>query len=187
MLHRRAAIALLSACFSSIALPFHAAADAASFTISPVTITVPLGFEGPLRQEMQDGITAGFAKPGPARTSTLLQVTVYDFGARLKSPKYDERAAASAKYLSQFAGGVQRRRSGYQQSAIESLSISSIPASRLTWTGKLQGVDTVGVMYCFVVGTRVVSFHTQDVGAVPTLNMLEAVRAFETAQVLTVP
>ena len=41
----------------------------------------------------------------------------------------------------------------------------------------------VGVMYCFIAGSRVISFHTQDVGSTPTPAMIEAMGAFEAASV----
>ena len=38
-----------------------------------------------------------------------------------------------------------------------------------------------GVMYCYILGSRIVSFHTQDLDGAPPDNMAAAVRAFERA------
>ena len=37
-------------------------AFAGDFTVAPVTITLPKGFEGAQRQEMQNAVTVGFTK-----------------------------------------------------------------------------------------------------------------------------
>jgi hypothetical protein len=157
-------------------------AFAADFIVKPVTITVPAGFEGPVRQEQQGAVVVGFTKNGPT-SKTLLQITIYDFGSRLKTNSESERAAAASKYLLDFVGGVERRRTDFNRTEPTPLKISGLPAAKLRWTGKLQGVETVGVMYSFLVGSNVISFHTQDVGAAPTPAMIEATSAFESARV----
>jgi hypothetical protein len=158
-------------------------AFAADVTVKPVTITVPEGFDGPFRQEQEGAVVVGFAKNSGPKSKTLLQITVYDFGAQLKASTASERGTAATKFLLDFIGGVARRRTEFKRSEPTPLNISGLQAAKLQWTGKLQGVETVGIMYSFVVGASVVIFHTQDVGITPTLAMNEAVRSFESARV----
>jgi hypothetical protein len=158
-------------------------AFATDFTVKPVTITLPDGFEGPVRQELQGGIVVAFAKDSGPTSKTLLQITVYNFGSRLQTHSAFEREAAASKYLLDFVDGVERRRMDFMRTEPMPLKISGLPAAKLQWTGKLQGVETVGVMYSFVVGSSVISFHTQDVGSVPTTAMSQATSAFESARV----
>ena len=158
-------------------------AFAADFTVKPVTIAVPEGFEGPVRQEHQGAVVVGFTKSSGPASKTLLQLTIYDLGPRLKTNNAAERGAAASKYLLDFVGGVERRRTDFHRTEPTPLKISGLPAAKLQWTGKLQGMETVGVMYSFVVGSSVVSFHTQDVGSTPTSAMIEAASAFESAKV----
>lgn len=169
-----AALALLTA---------SAAITGSAFTLQPVTLTIPAGFDGPIRQERSGAITVAFTKSGSGANKTLLQVTLYDVGQELKKMSDEERATAPSKYLLEFVGGVERRRTHFKRTDPSPLQIGGVAAAKLQWTGQLQAVDTIGVMYCFVAGTKVISFHTQDLGSTPTAGMIEAIRAFEQAKV----
>jgi hypothetical protein len=122
----------------------------------------------------------GFSKPrADARANTLLQISLYDVGPQLAGLKDFERATAAAKYLLDFVGGIERRRANFKRTAPTALILSGAPAAKLQWTGLFKGSETVGVMYCFIAGTKVISFHTQDLGSSPTAAMNEAISAFE--------
>jgi hypothetical protein len=47
------------------------------------------------------------------------------------------------------------------------------------WTGTLNNVATLGLMYCVLIDTTIVSFHTQDTGSAITEAMKSAVAAIE--------
>lgn len=158
-------------------------AFAGDFTVAPVTITLPKGFEGAQRQEMQNAVTVGFTKSSSLAVKPLLQISIYNFGSRLKTINEAERSAAASKYLLDFLGGVARRRTDFNRTEPTMLHISRLPAAKLRWTGNVGGIKMVGVMYCFIAGSRVISFHTQDVGSTPTPAMIEAMGAFEAASV----
>jgi hypothetical protein len=162
---------------------FAGAVQASEFTTGPVSLPIPAGFEGPVRQSMGGATVVGFGKPGARPdTNTLLQVTIYDFGMALAGLPDAERGAAATRHLADFISGVERRRTGFSRTATESLLLDGVPAARATWTGRFGEIDTVGVMYCVVVGTQVISFHTQDAGTTPTPGMLAAIRAFDAAR-----
>lgn len=151
--------------------------------MNPVTVEVPVGFEGPVRQEQEGAIVVGFTKRNGPDSNTLLQITVYNLGSKLEIDNDSLRAVAASKFLLDFVGGVERRRMAFKRTEPVALKINGIPAAKLEWTGKLQGQETVGDMYSFVVDTHVIVFHTQDKGTTPSAAMNEAMRAFESARV----
>ena len=59
------------------------------------------------------------------------------------------------------------------------IELDEIPASRSQWSGTAQGQAMSGVMYCVVVGTVVVSFHTQDTEEGQPNDRNAAIAAFE--------
>ena len=146
-----------------------------------IILDVPEGFEGPIE-----------GSPGPqAKTvaytrayenedgGTLFQITEYDMGEALLGMPEDKRGETADYYLGQFLGGVERRRANFAAAAPERIVLGGVPAARVKWTGEVAGKRTSGVMYCVVVGTVVVSFHTQDVEGAPPGNRSAAMRAFE--------
>ncbi|MDR3351590.1 MAG: hypothetical protein LBO00_00945 [Zoogloeaceae bacterium] len=158
----------------------NASALAGDFTLDPVTLSIPSGFGAPIQQQQYGATIVGFSKPRTdSRANTLLQISLYDFGPQLAGLKDSERATAAVKYLLDFVGGVERRRANFKRTEPTPLILSGAPAAKLQWTGLLEGSETVGVMYCFIVGTKVISFHTQDLGSSPTAAMNEAISAFE--------
>lgn len=157
-----------------------AAVIAREFSLEPVTLSIPSGFEGPVRQEHQGLVVIGFAKArADSRSNTLLQVNLIDLGSRLNGLKESERGRAADKYLLDFVGGIERRRSNFQRSQPSRLTLARLPAAKLQWTGQVNGTDTIGVMYCVVVGTKVVTFHAQDLGSQPTAAMIDAMKSIE--------
>ncbi len=171
------AIALLAS------LAVAATAAAGDFTVPPVTISIPSGFEGPIRQEQSGATMVAFTKTNGSTAKTLLQISLYDFAEQLKKMNDAERAIAAKKYLIDFVGGIERRRTNFKRTEPSPIQIGGLPAAKLQWTGLVQKLETVGVMYCFVVGTTIISFHTQDAGSTPTAAMGEAMQAFENAKI----
>lgn len=160
------------------------AAPVVPATVGPIELTIPDGFEF-ARSGHHDGarVSAWTKAQGP--TKALLQVTLYDMGSTADTSTPQELSQAAQAYLRQFLGGVERRRTHYELSPVRELNLASGPAATATWTGKLAGVDTVGVMYCAIVRKRyVVIFHTQDVGDAPTAAMRDAMKAIEAARAL---
>jgi hypothetical protein len=158
-------------------------AQNAPTTVGPVQLTIPEGFEF-AKSGRQDTMQVSAWTKGTGSTGTLLQVSIVDMGSQLATvPSAAELAEGTEKYLQQFLGAVERRRTDYTLSPIRHLTLAGQPASSAVWTGKFEGVPAVGVMYCVIVQRRyVVSFHTQGAGAAPTAAMHQAMKAFEAAR-----
>lgn len=174
---------ILALAFTAIAVLPNVAA-AAEFTLEPLSIQVPEGFEGPISQSQGSATLVVFTRPNPdTAAKTLLQISIYDFGEKLRGLPDTARGVASERYLLQFLAGVERRRTDFKRSDPVHITLSGIPAAKVTWSGRADGTQAVGTMYCVIVGTQVVSFHTQDAGTEPTPAMKEAVDAIEAVKV----
>jgi hypothetical protein len=179
-LHRRIVMnALLALALSG---SYVGAAQNAPTTVGPVQLTIPEGFEF-AKSGRQDTMQVSAWTKGMGSTRTLLQVSIVDMGSQLATvPTAAELTEGTKKYLQQFLGAVERRRTDYALSPIRHLTLAGQPASSATWTAKFEGMPAVGVMYCVIVQRRyIVSFHTQDAGNAPTAAMRQAMRAFEAA------
>jgi len=161
------------------------AAQNAPTTVGPVQLTIPEGFEF-VKSGRQDTMEVSAWTKGTGSTGTLLQVSIVDMGSQLATvPTAAELVAGTEKYLQQFLGAVERRRTDYALSPIRHLTLAGQPASSAMWTGKFEGMPAAGVMYCVIVQRRyIVSFHTQGTGDAPTAAMRQAMKAFEAAKTI---
>lgn len=166
---------------AALLLPLLAAAT--DVTVKSVTVTVPEGFDGPLRQAQGPAVHVGYTKESGPIGQTTFQVTVIDIDPALKFDGVPARERPAAEFLLDFASSMQRTRTAFNRTEPVSLVIGGIPAAKLRWTGKLEDVETVGTMYAIVAGDKVIHFNTQDVGPTPTPAMLDAESAFEAAKV----
>lgn len=148
-----------------------------------VHIVAPKGFEGPTSASENGANVAAYVrhKQG-SEHSTLLQITTYDFGAKLIHLSKKDLGDGAEHYLLQFLGGIERRRINFHASGPTRLSLGGIPAARIEWTGVAQGQQMSGVMYCVIVGTKVVAFHTQGFADSPPSDRANALRAIESAK-----
>jgi hypothetical protein len=175
---RGAAAAVLLLTLASVAV-----AAAERFRFEGGSIDVPAGFTGPLEQRRGDEVTLyGFTKRHLGReSSTLMQITVYRAPSDLSQIPKDQEAREAERYLVQFLGGVERRRTNFSPGAVESIVVDGKHVARVKWRGQAEGHQMHGVMYCYINGRQVVTFHTQDFDFAPPDNMAAAVRAFESA------
>ena len=141
-----------------------------------VRLDVPAGFQGPVSaSQSANADVVAFRWPYAAGdASTLLQITKFGFGAALAALPSDERSDAAEFYLLQFLEGVARRRDAFESSEPVRLDLGGLPAAKIFWEGLAQGRRLSGIMYCVIVGTTVISFHTQDLDPVP-LELREAI------------
>lgn len=156
-------------------------ASATGFDTDYFSIVAPVDFQGPVTQPMGDkGSVIAFVKPHPAtQTNTLLQITVYDAGANAQLPKKEQLGPLSEKYLGQFMEGVKARRTNFTATAPTRVTLGGLPASRTTWSGSAQGQQLHGIMYCVIVGTRIISLHTQDFDTSPAGDISAAEAAIK--------
>ena len=164
-------------------------ARAAGAAFGPITLAVPEGFVAAPAQRQDNMSVWAWTKSAPGgKVKALLQVSVYDFGSRFAQLPREELGNGAEKYLRDFLGGVERRRTNYLLSPVKRVQISGAPAAVATWTGRAGPADLIGVMYCVIVRNRfVVSFHTQDLGSEPSTAMYEAISAIESAQFPAAP
>jgi hypothetical protein len=150
----------------------------------PLVISVPEGFDGPIRSDTEGGVTVAWVKRRPGMDGgTLLQVSAIDVGSSLDGITAAQRAEGARHYLLEFVGGIGQRRSNFEVGDIDEVSLAGLPAARVRWTGTVDGHDAIGVMYCVLVGHSVVSLHTQDVGSAITPTMYSAMSAIEKVRV----
>ena len=165
------------------------AAHAAPVAVGPIFITVPEGFAAAQTQKQKKTLITAWTKSvRNGSLKTLLQIDVIDFGSAPGKPAAAQDLAFYAeKYLRQFLGSVERRRTNYVSSPLAHIKLAGLPAVRATWNGAVGGRATVGVMYSVIVRNRyAVIFHTQDLGNTPSSGMFEAMQSIE-AVTLTGP
>jgi hypothetical protein len=150
----------------------------------PLVISVPEGFEGPIRSDEGGGVTSAWVKRRPGMNGgTLLQVSAIDVGASLDGITPAQRAEGARHYLLEFIGGIAKGRGNFELGDVDQISLAGLPAARVRWTGTVEGTAAIGVMYCVLVGHSVVSLHTQDVGLTITPGMYSAMNAIEGVRV----
>lgn len=167
-----------------LAVPVHAA----PVTVGPVVIIVPDGFQAAQTQRLKKTLITAWTKSVRNQgLKTLLQINVVDFGSPPGKPAAPQDLNSYAeKYLHQFLGGIERRRSNYVSSPVAHIELAGLPAARATWNGSVGGRAAVGVMYSVIVQNRyAVIFHTQDLGSTPTSGMFEAMQAIEAATLIS--
>jgi hypothetical protein len=182
----RFVIASVLALVMAAALRTGFAADA---SLGPITMAVPDGFiAAPMQRQPKFSVWAWTKSAPGGKVKALLEVTVYDYGPKLASASAEEIASSTERYLRQFLGGVERRRTNYTLSPIRQAQLAGGPASVATWTGRAGPADVVGVMYCTIVKNRyVIAFHTQDLGDKPTPAMHEAMTAIDAVHLAGAP
>jgi hypothetical protein len=155
-------------------------ASASSYSELGIQLSVPEGFEGPVKGEHDGAHVAAFTKPySHGGGGTLLQVTVFDFGDALAGMPEEARQSTTDHYLVQLLGGVERRRNKFASTPPSSTTLGGLKASRVEWSGLAEGRDATGVMYAVLLGSKLVSFHTQDLAGAPPENRKAAVAAIE--------
>jgi hypothetical protein len=150
----------------------------------PLLISVPQGFDGPIRSDEAGGVTIAWIKHRPASDGgTSLQISAIDVGASLDGFTAAQRADGAKHYLVEFARGLAQRLGAFELDGIDSVKLAGLPAARTRWTATDGGAASIGVMYCVLVGHSVVSLQTQDAGSEITPAMYSAIGAIEGVRV----
>jgi len=146
----------------------------------PLVISVPQGFDGPMRSDENGGVTIAWVKRRPASDGgTLLQVSAIDLGDSLDAIAPSQRIQAASHYLLEFLKGMGQSLGHFEFGEFEPATLAGLPAARVRWTGTVGGHATIGIMYCVLVGHSVVSLQTQDIGSGVTPGMYTALGAIE--------
>jgi hypothetical protein len=150
----------------------------------PLVISVPQGFDGPIKSNENGGVTIAWVKRRPASDGgTLLQVSAIDVGSSLDAIAPSERIQAASHYLMEFLKGMGQRLGHFEFSEFTQVTLAGLPTARVRWTGNVGGHATIGIMYCVLVGHSVVSLQTQDIGSGITPEMYSALGAIEGVRV----
>src|ERR1700733_4118809 len=172
----RIATPLALLCFL-LALPVGMAFPA---DVGALSITVPVGFDGPTTGENEGTVMTAWVKHHLGDDGgTVLQISVVEVGAALNGITVAQRAEGAKHYLSEFIVGVARRRDNFKLGEVEPVSLAGVPAARVQWTGGVGEIQAIGVMYCVLVGSSGLSPHAEDVGAEITPAMKLAIAAIE--------
>ncbi|HTV97839.1 MAG TPA: hypothetical protein VME42_17720 [Steroidobacteraceae bacterium] len=149
----------------------------------PLAISVPAGFDGPVRSDADGGETTAWIEHRPAsQGGTLLQVSAIDVGTSFDGIDRAQRAAGTNHYLMEFVRGIGERLDDFEFGEFEPVSLAGLPAARARWTATISGSAAIGVVYCVLVRHWVVSLQTQDVGTAITPGMYSAMSAIEGAR-----
>ena len=159
-------------------------ATASAFEFEQGRIDIPEGFEGPTTENMGPHTSVvAFVKRHPNKeTGTLLQITSWNPGQKFPELSMDQLKEGAANYLLQFIGGIERKRTTFKKSSIEYVSISTVPAAKITWTGVASDRAMTGTMYCLIYQSNIISLHTQDFVEYGHKDIDSAVLAFESIQ-----
>src|SRR5262249_34952699 len=110
-------------------------ARAAAVTVGPIVIAVPEGFEAAQTQRLSKTLVPAWT--GAARGGSLkplLQINIVDFGSPPGKPAAPQDLGLCAdRYLRQFLGGIEQRRTNYVSSPIAHIQLAGLPAARATW------------------------------------------------------
>lgn len=153
----------------------------AQYQDGPIHLAVPAGFGGPEVQTPSPGIKfVNFLRtiPGTER-GTLLQVSTLDLDVAGLSLSDPGEAQMTESLLTEFLSGVERRRDRFELVSRDRIELSGLPAARAEWRGTVRGRDMQGVIYCVIVGSRVVTLHTQTFSDAPADHLVSAVQAIE--------
>jgi hypothetical protein len=155
-----------------------------NFSAEGISLEIPRGFDGPLSQDLNGAAVYAFTKSSTApEVRTMFQISIYDTGKALPKLSNEKMWAGTDKSVLAMLKGVERRRTNFNQGKITHMHLGGIPASKISWSGDYEGVPANGVMYCVMVGSKLVSLHTQETSGKSTPNMSEAIRAIESLSI----
>ena len=148
---------------------------------SVLKIDIPAGFKGPLVESPSPELQLiGYSLPYASEAGgTLFQISKFNIGPLVKPIPHEKLGAASEFYLKQFMAGVERKRTDFTSGPVLKTKLNGIPASRIEWSGRLEGQQMSGVMYCVVAGNVVIMLHTQDAIGAPEKPRKATLRAFD--------
>ncbi|MCV6623458.1 MAG: hypothetical protein OIF51_17095 [Cellvibrionaceae bacterium] len=147
------------------------------------SIEIPEGFEGPITQNMGQGVSStAFSFLHGEAGGTLLQITTWNPGQKFPNMPKEELKDGSAQYLLQFLGGIERKRENFERGKVEFVEVSDHPLAKVNWKGNVMGKSVHGTMYCFIYNSKIYSFHTQDLASFNKKYTNLAVKAFESMQ-----
>lgn len=172
---------LRSACVLGLA-PGMVLAAAAPRTYSDTTfrLELPEGYLEPVEHVDGTAVSRGFRKPYPGTPlSTVILVSVHDFGPSFAKRVPGERAQLTRENLDNAVASIEKNRSGFRKTEPRPITISGYSGLKLEWRGSAQGYAFDGVVYCVLAGSRVYAVQIQDPAGRGGDRLAEAMRAVE--------
>jgi hypothetical protein len=151
-------------------------ASAWEYRFDELTLNLPESIQGPLSISPAPGVeTTVFPGQGwPETPANVLQLIRHELGV-----KPADAAGAASRHLLDLLGAVERHRSAYSQTPVETVRLGSVSGVRAKWKGTLKGIVMNGAMYCALVGTRVLCFHAFGPGETPDEELKQLIGAVE--------
>lgn len=153
--------------------------------IGELVLNVPSQFKGPASSTPAAdtrivGYTTGddSGKPG-----TVLQVTRLLADGPPPAMSEAETTRMTSRYVLEMLAGVERRRTDFARTSPEVLRLGGLLASKVTWTGKMNGLPMNGAMYCVIVGNELVTLHAFGPGESPDPSTSQAISAIQNLKV----
>ena len=153
--------------------------------IGELLLSIPEQFKGPVSgAPAEHTSTIAYAvSSSPGTPGAVLQVTRLEGDRPPPSLSEAEATRLRSQYLHQMLGGIERARADFTRSSPQNVRLGGLMASKITWKGKLRGVQTNGAMYCMVVGSDLVWLHAFGPGGEPDPDTSQAIIAIETLAV----
>jgi hypothetical protein len=155
--------------FVLILVPFDATAE--SIETPALKMELPAGFkEGGLEiGKPREPNTRAFTKLDPkTAVNTVLELSAYDFGARMPNVPKEQLGEMADRYAAQFLEATKQRRQAFSAAPPVRVLLDGNPASKISWTGSVGGRSGSGMLYCTVVGTRVIRLQVQHLQVSPS-------------------
>lgn len=153
------------------------------FNFGDGNVDIPEGFSGPVVQRLGPGANAmAFVFEHSPDAAALLQISSWNPGKPAPEMTREKLEAFSSQYLLQLLGGIERKTEEFKKGSVSFVMISNHPVAKIEWEGLLDGKRVHGTMYCFILNSKIYSFHAQDQVVFNGEYKNIAVKAFESAK-----
>lgn len=170
--------------FSTL-VPVSSGAMAEIIETPALKMEFPTGFkEGGLEiGKSREPNTRAFTKLDPKTAiNTVLELSAYDFGARMPNVPKEQLGEMADRYAAQFLEATKQRRQKFFAAPSVRVLLDGNPASKISWTGSVGGRSGSGVLYCTVVGTRVIRLQVQHLQVSSSETFRQAEESIKTVR-----
>jgi len=156
------------------------AAQPRTYADANFRLELPDGYLDPIEHAEGMSVSRGFRKPyAGTPLSTVILVTVHDYGAAFAKRVAGERAAVTRETLGDIVAGVEKNRKGFRRGEPRPVTIAGYSGLKVEWSGNAQDIAFDGVIYCVLAGSRAYAVQIQDPAGRGAGRMAEAVRTVE--------
>lgn len=143
-------------------------------------LELPDGYLDPVEHATGTSVSRGFRKPYAGTSlSTVILITVHDYGASFGRRVAGERDALTRATLGDIVAGVEKNRGGFRRGEPRPVTIAGYSGLKVEWSGSAQDIAFEGVIYCVLAGSRAYAVQIQDPAGRGPGRLTEAVRVVE--------